>query len=264
MTRFRFLPLLLLVLVPARLWAWGVEGHRAVGRLAERHLTSQARRAVHELLGTETVTLVSTWSDEILYPPVPEFKGTSPWHYVNSPAGLGHDQYVQDLKAQTIPNAYRALLDNLAILKDKSKPKADRAVALKFVIHLVGDVHQPLHAGRLEDKGGNSIKLTYRGKDTNLHSLWDSGLLDYQGLSYSEMGQQYDDVPKAQQRQWQRDDVTQWLWESYQLSEQIYAEAAQNPTGFDYRYYPAHGPQVQQRIQQAGLRLAAVLNDALK
>jgi len=262
--RKRILPLLFLLLTPFSFCrAWGVEGHRAVGRLAEHHLTRKAQREIQALLGTETVTLVSTWPDEILYPPTPEYKGTGPWHYVNTPGGLNHDQYIENLKSQTIPNAYKALQENITILKDKSKPKAERAVALKFVIHLVGDVHQPLHAGRLEDRGGNSIKLTYRGKETNLHSLWDSGLLDYQGLSYSEMGQQYDHVPASLRRQWQHDDIAQWLYESYQLCEQIYGEAAQNPA-YGWAYFPEHGPQVKQRIQQAGMRLAGVLNEALK
>lgn len=79
----------------------------------------------------------------------------------------------------------------LAVLNDRAKPLAERAGALKFVVHLVGDVHQPLHTGRAEDQGGNRIKVTFRGKETNLHSLWDSGLLDYQGLTYTEMGHGY-------------------------------------------------------------------------
>jgi len=240
-----------------------MEGHRAIGQLAEHHLTGKARRAVQDLLGTETITLVSTWADEVLYPSTPEFKVTAPWHYVNSPSGLDHAQYVQQLTSQSIPNAYNALLTNLAILKDKSKPKAERAVALKFVVHLVGDVHQPLHAGHLEDRGGNSIKVTYRGKETNLHSLWDSGLLDYQGLTYFEMGQAYDHVPAPLRRQWQRDAPAQWLYESYVLSEQIYAQAAQDTT-YGWAYFPEHGAQVKQRIEQAGMRLAGVLNEALK
>lgn len=261
----RIIPLLFVVLAPLRLLAWGVEGHRAVAQIAEHHLSRKAQREVRALLGSETLTLVSTWPDEILYPPTPESKGTGPWHYVNTPAGLDHAQYEQQLKSQTNPNAYQALQDNLAILKDKSKPLAERRTALKFVVHLVGDVHQPLHAGRLEDRGGNSIKVTYRGKETNLHSLWDSGLLDYQGLSYTEMGQQYDHVSAAQRRRWQHDDAAQWLYESYQLSERIYAEAAQNAAGtIDYAYFPDHYTALRQRIQQAGIRLAGVLNAALQ
>jgi len=259
--RKRFLPLLLLLLTPFSLWAWGVDGHRAVGKIAEHHLSRKARHEIQQLLGTETLPLVSTWPDEIRY--YPEFKETGPWHYVNTASGLNHDQYIQQLKAQTEPNAYSALLTQLAILKDASKTQPERLAALKFVVHLVGDVHQPLHAGHAEDKGGNDIKLKYRGKDTNLHSLWDSGLIDYQGLSYTEMAGQYDHQPSRRQvKEWQKATPEQWLWESYQASEQIYKDVPANGD-VDYKYFPAHAELMKQRIEQAGVRLAALLNQTL-
>ena len=257
-----FFSLALLAALPLRLWAWGVEGHRAVGQIAEHHLTEKARRQVAALLGTQTLTLVSTQPDEMLA--LPEYKDTAPWHYINSPLGLPHDEYVKTIKNQDKPNAYKALTAKIKEMRDPSKTREQRAEALVFVVHIVGDVHQPLHSGRAEDRGGNDIKLTYRGKDTNLHSLWDSGLLDYQGLDYTEMGQQYDNVPAALQKQWQATlDPAEWLFESYTLSSQLYKEAEQKPN-LDFRYYPAHAPIMKQRIQQAGLRLAAVLNEAFK
>ncbi|QIL75025.1 S1/P1 nuclease [Hymenobacter sp. HDW8] len=258
--RKRLLPLLLLLLTPFSLWAWGADGHRAVGKIAEQHLSRRAKREIQKLLNTETLTMVSTWPDEVRY--YPEFKETAPWHYVNTPSGLNQDQYIQQLKAQTVPNAYNAMLAQLAILKDKSKPQADRVAALKYVVHLVGDVHQPLHAGHAEDKGGNDIKLKYRGKDTNLHSLWDSGLLDYQGLTYTEMATAYDAKLRGRViRKMQAAGPEQWLWESYQASNQIYQETPNN-ADVDYRYYPAHADLMKERITQAGVRLAGMLNKA--
>ncbi|GAA3994563.1 S1/P1 nuclease [Hymenobacter fastidiosus] len=259
--RKRLLPLLFLILTPLCLRAWGVDGHRAVGKIAEHHLSAKAKREVQRLLGSETLTLVSTWPDEVRY--YPEFKSTAPWHYVNTAAGLNQEQYLQALRAQTEPNAYNVLQAKLRELKDPSKTAAERVAALKFVVHLVGDAHQPLHAGHAEDKGGNDIKVKFRGKETNLHSLWDSGLLDYQGLTYTEMADQYDRQLRGRQvRQWQQTPMEQWFWESYQSSEQIYKEA---PTGtdIDYNYYPAHAELMKQRIEQAGVRLAQVLNATL-
>ncbi len=254
--------LALLAVLPLRLWAWGVEGHRAVGIIAEHHLSEKARRQVAALLGTQTLALVSTQPDEMRY--LPEFKETAPWHYVNTAMGLGHDQYLQAVKAQANPNAYNVLVAKIKEMRDPAKTQAQRAEALIFVVHIVGDIHQPMHTGRAEDKGGNDIKLTYRGKDTNLHSLWDSGLLDYQGLTYTEMGQQYQTVPAALAKTWQSvQDPAEWLFESYTAATQLYADAAQNPNP-DYRYYPAHADLMKQRIQQAGIRLAAVLNEAFK
>lgn len=259
--RKRFLPALLLLLTPLRLWAWGVDGHRAVGKIAENHLSRHAKREVLKLLGTETLPLVSTWPDEIRN--YPAFKETAPWHYVNTASGLNHDQYIQQLKIQTAPNAYNALLTQLTILKDAKKTQAERLAALKFVVHLVGDVHQPLHAGHAEDRGGNDIKVKYRGKDTNLHSLWDSGLLEYQGLTYTEMATAYDAQLKGRTiRSLQAAPPEQWLWESYQSCAQLYQETP-NAADLDYRYYPAHAELMRQRIVEAGIRLAGLLNATL-
>ncbi|MDJ0364336.1 S1/P1 nuclease [Hymenobacter sp. H14-R3] len=248
--------------LPLHGWAWGVEGHRAIGIIAENHLTDKARRMVMDLLGSQSLAMVSTIPDEMRY--LPEFKETGPWHYVNTALGLAHDPYLAAVKAQVEPNAYNVLLLKIKEMKDPAKTREQRAEALTFVVHIVGDIHQPMHTGRAEDKGGNDIKLTYRGKDTNLHSLWDSGLLDYQGLTYTELGTQYSPVPATLLKTWQATtSPAEWLFESYTIAGQLYTEAAQN-ANLDYRYYPAHASVVKQRIQQAGVRLAAVLNEAFK
>lgn len=163
--------LLILLVLPSLVatHAGGVDGHRAVDHLAELHLSRRACREVRTLLGPETLVMVSTWPDEIRYSP--EFKDTAPWHYVNSPLGVDRNSYEQHLRAQPTANAYNQLLMQLAVLNDRAKPLAERVGALKFVVHLVGDVHQPLHTGRAEDQGGNKMKVTFRGKETNLHSL---------------------------------------------------------------------------------------------
>ncbi|OUJ72879.1 S1/P1 nuclease [Hymenobacter crusticola] len=253
----KYCALFLLALLPFSLRAWGVMGHRTVAKIAQNHLKKSTKRQIAQLLGTETIPLVSTWADEARYSS--EYKETAPWHFANLPDGLGYEQFSTQLKALTVPNAYQALQQNIQILKDPAKSKDEKVVALKFVIHLVGDVHQPMHVSRAEDQGGNKIQAKYQGKETNLHSLWDSGLVEYQGYTYSEMAQAYDHVRGSQQKQWQAADPVQWMFESYQISQQLYAEAAKG-TDFDFRYTPAHLPTVQERITQAGIRLAGVLN----
>ncbi|RZK20106.1 MAG: hypothetical protein EOO56_13105 [Hymenobacter sp.] len=250
-----------LAAVPLHSWAWGVEGHRAIGNIAEQYLSRKARHEVEVLLGTQTLTMVSTIPDEMRY--LPAYKNTGPWHYVNTPLGLGHDQYCAVMKAQPEANAYNVLMAKLKEVHNPALPQAQRAEALIFIVHIVGDVHQPLHTGRAEDQGGNKIKMTYRGKETNLHSLWDSGLLDYQGMTYSEMGDRYVPIPEHYVRQWQASQPDEWLWESYKAATQLYAEAAEDCDP-DYRYYPAHADLMKMRIQQAGIRLAGVLNAAFK
>ncbi|MBT2557652.1 S1/P1 nuclease [Hymenobacter sp. ISL-91] len=255
------LPLLLLLLSPLHLWAWGADGHRAIALIAEHHLKRSARQQVQQLLGTENMALVSTWPDEIRY--YPEGKETGPWHYVNSPSGLDHAQYLTELRTNVGPNAYTALQTQMAIMADKSKTTAQRRDALKYVIHIVGDIHQPLHTGHAEDKGGNDVKLKFRGRDTNLHGLWDSGLLDYQGLTYTEMAQQYNSgISRSDVRRMQAAEPAEWLWESYQASELLYP-LTPNGTEVKYDYYPAHSMLMRQRIQEAGVRLAGVLNNML-
>ena len=253
--------LLVLLLASFSSFAWGVLGHRAVARIAENHLTPKARQEIAKLLGPETLPLVSVWPDEIRSDP--QYKDTGPWHYLNVASGLAFAGFVAQL-APTPPavptDAYTALAQMRKDLKDPAKTVDEKRVALKFLVHLVGDVHQPLHVGHAEDRGGNSIVTSWRGRDGNLHSTWDGDLVEYPGFTYTEMAAAYDHATPAQVKQWQQDDVKVWLFESYQLCTPIYANAAANPK-FDWHYYPTFGPTVEQQILKAGIRLAGVLNE---
>ncbi|MDB5233776.1 MAG: hypothetical protein JWR44_769 [Hymenobacter sp.] len=254
--------LLALSCAPYSLLAWGVLGHRAVARIAENHLSPSAKREVDLILGHETLPLVSTWPDELRSDP--QYKETAPWHYVNVATGLDFAAFVAQLTVTPAPavptNAYTALLQVRKDLKDPKKTAEERLVALKFLVHLVGDVHQPLHVGHAEDRGGNSIQVSWRGRDTNLHSIWDGDLVEYPGFTFTEMAAAYDHAEPAQIKQWQKDDMTTWLFESYQFCTPIYTSAATNPK-FDYHFYPGFGPTAEQQILKAGIRLAGVLNE---
>ncbi|KUG08807.1 hypothetical protein ASU33_11805 [Solirubrum puertoriconensis] len=240
--------------------AWGGEGHRTVGKIAERYLSRKAERQVKQLLGTQTLVDVSTWADEVRN--TPEYKSTAPWHFVNLPLGLEFPAFSQELKAKTEPNAYQALNENLRVLSDKKQSQDKRFIALKFVVHIVGDLHQPMHISRAEDKGGNEIQLQFRGEGTNLHRLWDSGLINVQGLSYQQMAANLDHPDKKQAKIWRQDPMEQWFFQSYQLSTKLYAEA-QPGTVLDEQYYNTHIEDVRLRLSQAGIRLAEILNKAL-
>ena len=262
--RLLFLLLVLLAAAPPAGWAWGVLGHRAVARIAENHLTPAARQQVGKLLGAETIPLVSIWADELRADPA--FQETAPWHYLNVATGLDFAAFVAQLNTPALAapaaptNAYTALLQARRDLKDPQKTADEKRVALKFLIHLVGDVHQPLHVGHADDKGGNGIVVNWRAKDdTNLHSVWDTAIIEYPGFSYSEMATAYDHATPAEIKQWQKDELTTWLFESYQLCTPIYAAAATNPK-FDWHFYPTFGPVAQQQVLKAGIRLAGQLN----
>jgi hypothetical protein len=251
----------LLISLSITLLSWGVIGHRAIGKIAENHLTANAKMAVTKLLGSESLAMVSTYPDEIR--PYQQFAYTAPWHYVNLPEGLNYQDFSAQLKSIEKPNIYKAILNCISDLKNSSKTKEEKVFALKFLVHLVGDIHQPMHTGHSEDSGGNGIKVKLMRKETNLHGLWDSGLIDYAGMSYKELAANCDVFQKKETEVWQKDDVIKWAFESYEISKQLYAEAAQNPE-FDYTYYPQHADSVKKRVAQAGIRLAAILNEIYK
>ena len=241
--------------------SWGVVGHRSIGQIAENHLSKKAKIAVKEILGSESLAMVSTYPDEIRS--YKQYAYTAPWHYVNVAHGLTSEQFKKELVGMEKANIYKAILNCTNDLKSSTKTKEEKVFALKFLVHLVGDLHQPMHTGRSEDSGGNAIKVKLMRKESNLHGLWDSGLIDYAGMTYKELAQACDDVPKQDKLAWQKDDVATWAFESYIISQQLYAEAAVNPE-FDYDYYPKHADLIKKRLAQAGIRLAGVLNEIYK
>ncbi|MBK0382340.1 S1/P1 nuclease [Pedobacter sp. SD-b] len=259
--RSRFFYPSLAILFAFSLISWGVVGHRTIAKIAENHLTPRAKAVVQQLLGAEDMPIVSTFSDEIRYSN--EYKETGPWHYLNLPQGLSYQDFVTRLKSDSSENVYNALLKMEKQLTNPNSTKEEKTFALKMVIHLVGDLHQPMHISRAEDLGGNKIDIRFQGKPTNLHSLWDSGLIDYNGMTFTEMATAYDNVSDEKIKEWQADDLTKWLYESYEISTKLYEEVAENPN-LDYTYYPKHSQIYKERIQKAGIRLAGLLNTLLK
>lgn len=249
------------ILFAFTLISWGVVGHRTIAKIAENHLSAKAKATVKDLLGTEEMPLTSTFADEIRYSET--YKKTGPWHYINLPEGLNYKGFVAAVKADTSENVYNALLKMEKEVKNPKNTKEEKTFALKMIIHLVGDLHQPMHVSRAEDQGGNKIKVKFQGKDTNLHSLWDSALIEYNGKTYTEMATAYDNLSDSKIKELQADDLTKWLFESYQISNQLYKEVEENPN-LDYTYYPKHSEIYKERIQKAGIRLAGLLNTLFK
>ena len=241
--------------------SWGRTGHEAIALIAENHLTPQAKAAITELLNGQSLADVSNWADEVRDDP--EFRSTSPWHYVNEPVGLSFDQFAMDVATSHKGNVYNALIRSEHVLSHTDNTLEKRVEALKFIIHLIGDAHQPMHVSRAEDQGGNLISIRFNKVQSNLHALWDSKLIDHQGLSYEQMAKSYDTASPRQIRQWQSDDMLKWLYESYQISTKLYAEMDQNKI-LDNTYYDQHIDIVKQRIAMAGIRLAGVLNDCFR
>ncbi|MBS1525332.1 MAG: S1/P1 nuclease [Bacteroidetes bacterium] len=234
------------------LCSWGHTGHNVIGRIAANHLTDQAKAGVAALLGHESLADVASWADNN------RDRSTAPWHFINVETGLSYNDFEQQVNSHV--NVYTALLKEENILADEKASRFDRVNALKYIVHFVGDIHQPMHVSRAEDKGGNTIQVQFDGQGTNLHSLWDTKLLEHAGLSEAQLAQNMDKATPEQIKKWQSDTPMLWAWESYQISSQLYAEIAQNGNNLSDDYYKAHIPVVENRIEKAGIRLAGVLN----
>lgn len=231
---------------------WGQVGHRIIGRVASSQLSPTARAAVRTLLPGESLGSVATWADQIRS----QRPETGPWHYVNIPIW---DSIFRP--ATVCPGGdcvIAALERQLAIVADRGKPRAERAEALKWVVHLVGDMHQPLHVGRGDDKGGNDLQVQWMKKGSNLHRVWDSEMIELEGLSYTELAASLDHPTREQVKAWQEGTVAQWAEENIPLRPDIYAVEPGDNLGYEYKY--RNWATVRQQLLKGGIRLAALLN----
>lgn len=258
-TRAKNAPVALLLLVSSAMslpaFGWGQTGHRVTGAIAERHLTEAARQQVEALLPMESLAEASTYPDDMKSNPS-EFwqKTASPWHYVTVPA----DKHYHDVEAPEEGDAVTALNNFTATLKDPKASRTDKQLALRFIVHIIGDLHQPLHAGNGTDRGGNDVKVRFFWQDSNLHRVWDSQLIGQRELSYTEWTDWLDKkITPEDIKAWQSSDPEVWITESTQIRDTIYPKDA-NRMAYDYLY--DHMPTAKRRMQQAGIRIAHYLN----
>lgn len=234
--------------------AWGAIGHRITGAIADENLSGVARANVQILLGVEDLAEAATWPDDMKSDQA-EFwqKAASPWHYVTVREG---DDY-QASDAPPEGDAMTALQRFTAVLRDPTAPIDYKRLALRFIVHIIGDLHQPLHAGGGNDRGGNDFKVTWFGKPTNLHSVWDSALIEQRSLSYSEYADWLSRSIKPEELiAWSDVRPATWLSESIALRKTIYP--AEPSISWDYAY--RHRAELDGRLKRGGVRIAAYLN----
>lgn len=239
-------------------WAWGPTGHRITGEIAQSRINGKTASEIELVLGKQGLAEMATWPDEQRSNPEPFWqKEASPWHYVTLPAG----KQPVDMVTPAEGDASSALARFAAIVRDRQKPREERALALRFIIHIIGDLHQPLHVGNGNDRGGNDIKVTWFGEQSNLHSVWDSGIIDRQGLSYTEYTGRLEQRLTAEQtiKLWDSRPQT-WIGESAALRDGLYPAAGEQPVSLGYSYQYQHLPTVEARLLQAGVRVAAYLD----
>lgn len=242
-------------------FSWGLLGHRIIGEIAEQHLSKKAKKELRKLIGKETLAWWSNWPDFIRSDSTWSF--ASSWHYVNIPGHLEKEKFMEELKKIPVKSLYTQIPAMMAEVKDKSLPLEKRKNALTFLIHFIGDVHQPLHIGRAEDFGGNKIVVYWFDKKTNLHTVWDSMLMDFQQYSYTEYAKLLDIAGEEEIKRWQSSSLEEWFYESYKLADMIY-DATPNESKLGYRYNYQFQKIMEQQLLKGGIRLAAILNQVLE
>lgn len=272
--------LILYIVLVSAAYSWGLRGHRIVARIAENHLSETARKKVKELLGEDPLTKIANEADS--YRSDSKWKCAPPLHYAS----------VEDtetyLKSQKSPQGdiVRALVYFEDALRDKKASAAARTNALKWLVHLVGDIHQPLHVGRSCDRGGNSVEVSWFKSKSNLHKVWDSQFINHEDLSFSEYAEQLDKIDDRAITRLATSTYLDWAAESQALRGQLYAclakdgccankgkckteisqfgacsaDAPDFRVNLEYAYVERNRELLNQQLLRAGIRLAAVLN----
>ncbi|WP_421133209.1 S1/P1 nuclease [Alteromonas sp. A079] len=246
---------LLTLFITSPAFGWGQTGHRITGAIAQQYLSPLSYAAVSELLPTSNLAQASTYADEMRSDPSEFWQRTaSPWHYVTVPEG----KHYHDVGAPKQGDAMTALTRYTETLTSPNASQDEKRLALRFIVHIIGDLHQPLHAGNGKDKGGNDVKVRFFWEDSNLHRVWDSQMIEQRGLSYTEWTEWLNnDITPKNIRKWASVDPLVWIQESTALRDTIYPEDA-NKMSYDYLYN--HLPTVKERLQTAGVRIAMYLN----
>jgi hypothetical protein len=302
----------ILLFWPSTAQAWGCKGHQTVALIAERHLTPETQQWVQKLLSEnpidpklnrycggasrDAMADASTWADDVRGE-----RKNGPWHYIDIPRGSQHgplEPYCGQAGCVT-----KAIGEQLAILKDKSADAAKRAEALRYIIHFVGDLHQPLHTITNADEGGNCVPLKYLRRNPrehnhsyspNLHSIWDSAIpeRDAEGADPVEYAETLDALYAADIESWQKAGihVDDWVWEGYDFAENVVygnltpkiaiepnvaVHSCTDDNNIGQRllhqnivageaYQEKAATVAEKRIVEGGVRLAMILNDAVK
>lgn len=247
-----------LLYMPMRANAWGMLGHRIVGEVADSYLKAKTKKAIAGILGSESLAMSANWGDFIKSDSTYNYMYN--WHFVNLPAGLNKDGVYNFLEKEKGPNVYSKIPDLVAVLKDKTSPIDQKKLAIRMLVHLVGDLHQPMHTARKEDLGGNRVSVLWFNEKSNIHRVWDEQLIDYQQLSYTEYTRYINHPSAVQLYNWQNTSLKDCVYESYLVCNKIY-ETTKPDSKLSYRYNFDWISTLNEQLVKGGVRLAKILND---
>jgi len=233
---------------------WGKTGHRVVGAIAEKHLDSTAKQHVKMLLNQQSLALVSTFADEIKFDD--RYDQFKPWHYLNMPLDAEYETSKKNPEGDLVVGINYCK----TVLADKQATNEHKLFYLKFLIHLIGDLHQPFHLGLKSDRGGNDIKVKWFGRQTNMHSVWDSKMINSYLMSYSELAENTHHLSPSEINDIKKGDVLDWVDETHELTKILYADVNKGDSlgsAYLFKYLDV----AQRQMQKAGIRLAKILNE---
>lgn len=235
-------------------FAWGQKGHDTVANIAERHFTEATADSVSRLLDGMSAVYWANWLDNASH--TPEYAYSKTWHYKNIDADQQYDE-VPPFESGDVVTALRA---NIAVLADSTAADNRKNLALKMVIHLVGDLHQPMHMGHKSDLGGNRTQVRFFNSGTNLHSAWDSRILESaHKWTYTEWTDQLDRLKPEQVATVEAGNIDDWGRETWQIATRVY-DAFPSGSSISYNEIAEWTPTIEQQLLKGGIRLAAILN----
>ena len=241
-----------LIVIPS--FGWGLTGHRVVGQLAEWHLNKKAKNSIQRILGPESLAMVANWMDDVKSDG--NYDHLNTWHYLTIEDGKTFDPSIQEAEG----DAFTKTKMIIALLKKGELSIHEEQEYLKMLVHLVGDLHQPLHVGRGDDRGGNDVQVTFFNQNTNLHRVWDSQIIDGKQLSYTEMAAHLNRrADEMTIKKLQSGGIEKWLTDAMALRPLIYDLPADKRLSYQYVYKTF--PVIEDQLLAGGIRLAGILNE---
>lgn len=234
-------------------WAWGLTGHRVVGHIAQGQLKGKAKRKINKILENNSLAEVSNHMDDIKSDRA--YDHTHDWHWVTIPEGKEYSETNKNPKG----DLWAKIEEIKATLKKGNLAPAEERELLTFLVHLVGDLHQPLHVGAYDDQGGNFVKVQWFGRPSNLHRVWDSDMIDDKKLGYTELAAFLNIPDKKTKKEWQSRSMETWVKHIQSFHKKAYTLPEDRKLGYDYAYH--NFKDVQQCLLEGGIHLAGILNE---
>jgi len=236
---------------------WGSTGHRVIAEVATNYLTDNAKFKINKILDGETLVNASTFADDIKSDS--RYDKYYDWHFLNMELDDEYEEIIPSDKG----DVYLAINQCIDIIESDSASDSDKSFYLKLLVHFVGDLHQPLHIGRYEDRGANRIYVKWFGRNSNLHRVWDSEMINSHNMSYSELALNLPNpdflILTEKAKDFERNDILNWVDEIHEYTNKIYRDVSiDDKLGYEYQY--KNFGTVKDLLLIGGIRLSKILN----